>query len=85
MESHVLDQQRTIQTSSHVLRIMQLTRNISKDDEQYFLGITLQRCIGKLHGQFRDTSKDNGRTRRKDDQVPEDSGKTQSVFQMIKM
>ena len=55
---------------------MQLTRDISKDDEQYFPGITLQRHIGKLHRQFHDTSKDNGRTGRKDNQVPENSRKT---------
>jgi len=64
---------------------MQLTRDIPKDDEQYFLRIISQMCIGKLHGQFHDTSKDNGRTKRKDNQVPEDSRKTQPVFQMIKM
>jgi len=64
---------------------MQLARDIPKDDEQYFPGITSQRCIGKLHGRFHDTSKDNGRTGRKNDQVHEDSGKTQPVFQTIKI
>ena len=33
VEGHILDQQRTIQTPSDVLRTMQFTRNISKDDE----------------------------------------------------
>ena len=64
---------------------MQLARDIPKDDEQYFLGITSQRRIGKLHGQFCNTSKDNGRTGRKINQIPEDSRKTQLMFQMIKM
>ena len=50
MESYVFNQQGTIQTSSHVFQIMQLARNILKDNEQYFLGITSQKHIGKLYG-----------------------------------
>jgi len=49
MKSRVFNQQGTIQTSSHVFQIMQLARDIPKDDEQYFLRITSQRHIGKLH------------------------------------
>ena len=64
---------------------MQLTRNISKDNEQYFPGITPRRGIGKLHGQLCNTSKDNEGTGRMNNQIPEDSGKTQLVFQTIKM
>jgi len=41
MESCIFNQQGTIQTSSYVFQIMQLARDIPKDDEQYFLGITL--------------------------------------------
>ena len=41
MEGRVPNQQGTIQTLSDVLWTMQFARNISKDDEQYFLGITL--------------------------------------------
>ena len=85
MESYIFNQQGTIWISSHVFQIIQLTRDIPKDDEQYFLRITSQRYIGKLHGQFCNTSKDNGRTGRKDNQVPEDSRKTQPMFQTIKM
>ena len=33
MEGHILNKQGTIQTTSDVLWAMQLTRNISKDDE----------------------------------------------------
>ena len=33
MEGCILDKQRTIQTISDILWAMQLTRNISKDDE----------------------------------------------------
>ena len=33
MEGHILDKQETIWTTSNVLQAMQLTRNISKDDE----------------------------------------------------
>ena len=40
MESSFLNKQEIIQTISHVLWIMQLIRNISKDDEQHFLRIT---------------------------------------------
>ena len=50
MESYIFNQQGTIRISSHVFQIMQLTRDIPKDDEQYFLRITSQRYIGKLHG-----------------------------------
>ena len=85
MESCIFNQQGTIQTSSHIFQIMQLARNIPKDNKQYFLGITSWRHIGKLYRWFHNNSKDNGRTGRKDNQVPEDSGKTQSVFQTIKM
>ena len=64
---------------------MQLARNLSKNDEQYFLGITSWRCTGKLYGQLCNTSKDKRRTGRTNGQVPEDSGETQLVFQMIKI
>ena len=37
MESCISNQQGTIQTSSDVFWTMQLTGNISKDDEQYCL------------------------------------------------
>ena len=37
MESHIPDQQETIQTSSDVFWTVQLAGNVSKDDEQYFL------------------------------------------------
>ena len=40
MEGCIPDQQRTIRTSSDVLRTMQFTGNISKDDEQHFLRTT---------------------------------------------
>ena len=40
MEGHIPNQQKTIQTSSDILWTMQLARNLSKNDEQYFLGIT---------------------------------------------
>ena len=35
MKSSILDEQRAIQTQSDVFWIMQIARNISKDDEQY--------------------------------------------------
>jgi len=40
MESSFSDEQGFIQTTDHVLWTVQLARNISKDDEQHFLGIT---------------------------------------------
>ena len=40
MESHVFNQQGSIRTSSHIFQIMHLTRDIPKDNEKYFLGIT---------------------------------------------
>ena len=80
MEDHISNQQGTIRTSSDVLRTMQFARNISKNNEQYFPGITSWRDIGKLHEQFRNTSKDNEGTRRTNNQTPEDSEETQFVF-----
>ena len=50
MESCIPNQQRIIRTTSDVLWVMQFTENIPKDDEQYILGITLQRSVSKLHG-----------------------------------
>ena len=40
VEGHILDQQRTIQTSSDILQTMQFTRNLSKDNKQHFLRTT---------------------------------------------
>ena len=40
MESSLLNKQRTIRTSSNILRIMQLSRDISMNDEQYIPGTT---------------------------------------------
>ena len=40
MEGYIFNKQRIIQTMSHVFWAMQLTRNISKNDEQHFLGVT---------------------------------------------
>ena len=80
MEGYIPNQQKTIQTSSDVLWTMQLAKNLSKNDEQHFLGITSWRRTGKLHEWFRDTSKDNGRTERMNNQIHKDSGETQFVF-----
>ena len=41
MEDSFSDEQRIIQTTSDVFWTMQLARDIPKDDEQYFLEITL--------------------------------------------
>ena len=43
MESSILNKQKTIQIQSNVFWIIQLTRNISKNDKQYILGATTQR------------------------------------------
>ena len=80
MEGHIPNQQGTIQTLRDVLWTMQFTRNISKDDEQHFPRITSWRSIGKLHGRFCNTSKDNEGTERTNNQISEDSGETQFVF-----
>ena len=64
MEGSLSDKQRIIQTTSDVFWTTQLTRNISKNDEQYFPGITLQRSIGKLYGWFHYTGQDNEGTQR---------------------
>ena len=85
MEDHVLNKQGTIQTVSHILWTVQFTRNVPEDDEQYLLRVTLQRNISKLYGQFCDIYKDQGRTGRMDNQVLKDSGKTQPMFQNIKV
>ena len=41
MEGRIPNQQGIIRTSSDVLQTMQFARNISKNDEQHFSGITL--------------------------------------------
>jgi len=64
---------------------MQFAGNISMDDEQYIPRTTPQRCIGKLYGQFHDTSQDHEGTRRKDSSIFEDSREVQPVFQKIEM
>ena len=85
MEGCVLNKQGTIQTISHVLWTVQFTGNVLEDDEQYLSRVTSQRSTGKLHGQFCDTHKDQGRTGRMDNQVLKDSRKIQPVFQEIRM
>ena len=80
MEGSFSNKQRVIQATSDVFWTMQLTKDIPKNDEQYFLGITPQGSVGKLYGQFCDTSQDNGRTGRKDNQVFENCRETQLVF-----
>ena len=81
MESSFPDKQRIVQTASNVFWIMQLTRDISEDDEQHLLRITPWRSIGKLYGWFHYTSQDNERTWRKNHLVFEDCRKAQLVFQ----
>ena len=39
IESSIINEQRTIQTQSDVFWVIQLIRNISKDNEQYILRI----------------------------------------------
>ena len=85
MKGCISDQQGIIQTLSDVFWIMQFTGNLLKNDEQHFPRTTSWRCIGKLHGRFCDTSKNHGRTGGMNNQIFEDSGKTQFVFQEIKM
>ena len=64
---------------------MQFVRNIPEDDEQHFPRATSQRSVGKLHGQFCNTSQDHERTGRKNGQILKNSRETQSVFQEVKM
>ena len=85
IESCILNQQWVIQATGHIFQVMQFTGNIPKNDEQYLPRVTVRRSIGKIYGRFRNTSKNHGRTRGKDDQVFKDSRKTQSVFQKVKM
>ena len=85
MEGRIFDKERLIQTSSDVFWTMQLIRNISIDDEQYILGIITQRSTCKLHGWFHNLGKNNKGTRGMNSLLFEDSGKTQSVFQEVKM
>jgi len=85
MESCILNQQRVIQATSYVFWVMQFTGNIPENDKQYLPRVTTQRSTGKLHGQFCNTGKNHRRTRRKDNQVFEDSREIQSVFQKVKM
>jgi len=64
---------------------MQFTEDIPKNDEQYLARVTAQRSTSKLYGRLHNTGKNHGRTKRKDDQVFEDSKETQSMFQKVKM
>ena len=85
MESHILDEQRIIQTTGYVLWAIQLARNVPKDDEQYFLGVTLWRNASELYGQLCHTSEDKRRIGGMNNQILEDSRETQFVFQAVKM
>ena len=85
MEGGFPYEQRTIRTPSDVLWIIQFTRNISKNDEQHFPRTTSRGSVGQLYGQFCHPSKDNGRIRRMNDSIPEDSREIQFVLQTIKM
>ena len=80
MEGRISHEQRTIRTLSDVLWTMQFTRDIPKNDEQYFPRITSRRSVGKLHGRLRDTGQNNGRIGRMNNPIFEDSRETQSVF-----
>ena len=50
MESSLFDKQKTIQTESDVLWTVQLTRNISTDDDKYLLRTITRRNPRKLYG-----------------------------------
>jgi len=52
MESSIFYEQGTIWAESDVFQIMQLTRNIPKDDKQYFLRAFIQESTSKLYEQF---------------------------------
>ena len=41
MKSSVFNKQRTIQTESYIFWVMQLTRNIPKNNKQHILGIII--------------------------------------------
>ena len=66
MEGYILNKQGTIRTTSHILWTVQFTGDVPEDDEQYLPRVTSQRSTGKLHGQFCDIHKDQGRTGRTD-------------------
>jgi len=75
MESSILNEQRTIWTQSDVFWIIQLTRNISKNDEQYILGAAIWRSTGKLHGWLYDTCQNKEKTGRKNNILSKDGRK----------
>ena len=85
VKSGLPHKQRVIWATSDVLWVVQLTRNIPKNNEQHLLRITPWRSIGELHRWLHYTGQDNKKTRGKDYLVFEDCGETQSVFQKIKM
>ena len=85
MKSCILNQQRVIRATGHVFWVMQFTGDIPENNEQYLLRATTRRNTGKLYGRFCNTSENYERTRRKDNQVFEDSREAQSVFQKVKM
>ena len=49
IENSIINEQRTIQTQSDVFWVIQLIRNISKDNEQYILRIITWRNTSKLY------------------------------------
>ena len=80
MESCLLNEQKLVWTTSHVLWIIQLDRDILKNDKQYIQGITPWGSASKLHGRLCYTSQNKERTRGKDNSIPEDSREIQFVF-----
>ena len=80
MESGLSDKQEIIWTIGYILWTMQLAGNILKNDKQYFLGVTLWRSAGKLHGKLHYTSQDHEGIKRMNDQVPKNCREAQFVF-----
>ena len=85
MKSYVFNQQRVIQTTGHIFWVMQFTRDIPENDEQYLPRVTSRESTGKLYGQFCNIGKNHERTGRKNGQVFKDSRETQFVFQEVKI
>ena len=75
MEGSIFNEQRVIWTKSNIFWTMQFTKNIPKDDEQYFPRAFTWRSTSQLYRQLCYTYENQERTWRKDNMILENSRK----------
>jgi len=75
MKGSIPNKQGTFCAKSNILWIMQLTRNISKDDEQYLSRITTWSSIHQLYGWLCDICQNKEEAGRKNNMLFKDDRK----------